>query len=43
VFYRRYAAWSGDAIDALLSSGALTPQGEGFAARLADRARRAGA
>lgn len=37
---RRYTDWSADALDTLLSSGALTPLGERFAHRLAERVRR---
>jgi uncharacterized protein len=37
---RRYSDWSADALDALLLSGALTPGGERFALRLAERVRR---
>jgi uncharacterized protein len=37
---RRYTDWSIDALDALLSSGALTPGGERFALQLAERVRR---
>lgn len=36
---RRYAAWSAAALETLLSSGALTPLGERFVLRLAERVR----
>lgn len=36
---RRYADWSNVAVSTLLSTGALTPLGESFGSRLAERAR----